>query len=63
MRTIALRTKTVLATLTGAGVLTLGITAGTAAAVEHGLVHMATSHTGPALADDKPPASVVRVHA
>ncbi|WP_369391194.1 hypothetical protein AB5J72_28785 [Streptomyces sp. CG1] len=71
MRTIALRTKTVLAALAGAGVLTLGsAAAGPAAALEHDLVQIAsdlsghgthgtgTPHTGRALADDKPPALV-----
>ncbi|MGW1806356.1 hypothetical protein [Streptomyces sp. NPDC002078] len=63
MRTIALRTKTVLAALTGAGVLALGtICTVPAAGVEQGLAHIASAlsghpaHTGPALADDHPPA-------
>ena len=63
MRTIALRTKTVLAALTGAGVLALGIaTAVPATGVAGALVHVASSgaggHAGVVLADDKTPSVV-----
>jgi hypothetical protein len=65
MRTITLRTKTVLAALAGAGVLALG----TAAAVPTTGLHQAVvrdaaalpglhAHSGPALADDRGPGVV-----
>ncbi|MFE1312255.1 hypothetical protein [Streptomyces sp. NPDC058755] len=65
MRAIALRTKTVLTALTGAGVLALGTAAAVpATGVEHALVHIASGLTGhqaqsgPTLADERPPGLV-----
>ncbi|MFF7974562.1 hypothetical protein [Streptomyces sp. NPDC007905] len=62
MRTIALRTNTVLAALTGAGVLALGTAAAVpATGVQDALVHVASglsvpqAHSGPALADERGP--------
>ena len=63
MRTIALRTKTVLAALAGAGVIALGTAAAVpGTGVERDLAHFASAlpggqqpHSGPALADDKTP--------
>ncbi|MGW4565006.1 hypothetical protein ACWEN3_22170 [Streptomyces sp. NPDC004561] len=65
MRTIALRTKTVLAALAGAGILALG----TAATVPTTGLHQALvrdtagltglhTHSGPVLADDRGPGLV-----
>ncbi|MCZ0987586.1 hypothetical protein [Streptomyces diastatochromogenes] len=65
MRTIALRTKTALTALTGAGVLTLGIAAAVpATGVQDALVHIVSGvsggqgQSGPALADERPPGLV-----
>ncbi|MEU5532721.1 hypothetical protein [Streptomyces sp. NPDC020362] len=62
MRTTALRTKTVLAAFTGAGVLALGTTAAVpATGVHDALVRVASdfsgqqTHSGPALADEREP--------
>ncbi|WP_129307532.1 hypothetical protein [Streptomyces sp. L2] len=60
MRTIALRTKTVLAALTGAGVLALGTAAAVpATGVADALVHIASGgvqgHTSQVLADEREP--------
>ncbi|MDO0926342.1 hypothetical protein QQY24_13245 [Streptomyces sp. TG1A-8] len=62
MRTFALRTKTVLAALTGVGVLALGAaTAVPATGVQHTLMHIASgltgqdAHSGRVLADDRMP--------
>ncbi|MFE3638842.1 hypothetical protein [Streptomyces sp. NPDC059168] len=64
MRTIALRTKTVLAALTGAGVLALGTAAAVpAAGVQDALAHVAAGLAGyqtdaPALANGHGPGFV-----
>lgn len=65
MRTIALRTKTVLAALTGAGVLALGTAAAVpASGVRDGLVHIASglsghpARSGVVLADERQPGAV-----
>lgn len=60
MRTIALRTKTVLAALTGAGVLALGTAAAVpATGVADALVHIASGgahgHAGQVVADEREP--------
>lgn len=62
MRTIALRTKTVLTALTGAGVLALGTAAAVpATGVQDAVVRIASDlsghqgQVGPALADDRDP--------
>ncbi|MEV7686627.1 hypothetical protein ACFW1F_15485 [Streptomyces bungoensis] len=61
MRTFALRTKTVLVALTGAGVMALGITAAApSTGVEQYLAHLASglspqAQSGPVLADDHGP--------
>lgn len=61
MRTFALRTKTVLVALTGAGVLTLGFAAAApSTGVEQYLAHIASglspqAQSGPVLADDHGP--------
>ncbi|MET8584054.1 hypothetical protein ABZX39_24720 [Streptomyces collinus] len=62
MRTITLRTKTVLAALAGAGVLSLGTAAAVpATGVQDALVHIASgttgshSHSVSFLADDREP--------
>ncbi|MEU1402486.1 hypothetical protein ABZ471_08975 [Streptomyces sp. NPDC005728] len=62
MRAIALRTKTALTALTGAGVLTLGTAAAVpATGVQHALVHLTSGRTGhqapsgPILADEREP--------
>ncbi|MFR9789725.1 hypothetical protein ACL07V_13800 [Streptomyces sp. MB22_4] len=59
MRSIALRTKTVLAALAGAGVLTLGAAAALPATGLHqAVVHGADGHPGTVLADDRGPGVV-----
>ncbi|MFH8339046.1 hypothetical protein [Streptomyces sp. AM6-12] len=59
MRSIALRTKTVLAALTGAGVLALGAAAALPATGLHQAVVQGTSsHAGSILADDRGPGLV-----
>jgi hypothetical protein len=63
MRTIALRTKTVLAALTGAGVLALGTAAAVpATGVADALVHIASGgaggHASQVLADEHGPGIV-----
>ncbi|MFF3917677.1 hypothetical protein ACFYZB_30105 [Streptomyces sp. NPDC001852] len=65
MHSIALRTKTVLVTLTGAGVIALGTAAAVpAAGVQNELARVAAgltghqAHPGPALADDRDPFGV-----
>ncbi|MFE1881753.1 hypothetical protein [Streptomyces diastatochromogenes] len=65
MRTIALRTKTALTALTGAGVLALGIAAAVpATGVQDTLAHVVSDLSGhqaqsaPALADERPPGLV-----
>ncbi|MEU6278707.1 hypothetical protein [Streptomyces sp. NPDC047028] len=63
MRTIALRTKTVLAALTGAGVLALGTAAAVpATGVADALVHIASGgvqgHDAPVLANGQGPGVV-----
>ncbi|KOV70755.1 hypothetical protein [Streptomyces sp. MMG1121] len=65
MRSIALRTKTALTALAGAGVLTLGIaTAAPANGVERDLTHLAARlpgeqvKSGPVLADERDPRNV-----
>ncbi|KUM96830.1 hypothetical protein AQI88_10080 [Streptomyces cellostaticus] len=65
MRTIALRTKTVLAALTGAGVLALGTAAAVpASGVQDALVRVTSDvsghqvHSGAVLADERGPREV-----
>ncbi|MFJ9869339.1 hypothetical protein [Streptomyces sp. NPDC101165] len=65
MRAIALRTKTVLTALTGAGVLALGTAAAVpATGVQDAVVRIASglsghqAQSGPALADERPPGLV-----
>ncbi|MEU8695143.1 hypothetical protein [Streptomyces sp. NPDC048665] len=67
MRSIALRTKTALTALAGAGVLTLGIAAsGPANDVGRDLAHVAAglsgehAASGPVLADDQNPRTLGR---
>ncbi|MFF8429792.1 hypothetical protein ACF07Y_32525 [Streptomyces sp. NPDC016566] len=62
MRAIALRTKTVLTALTGAGVLALGTSAAVpATGVQDAVVRIASglsghqAHSGPSLADEREP--------
>ncbi|MEU6092563.1 hypothetical protein ABZ865_38470 [Streptomyces sp. NPDC047085] len=65
MRTIALRTKTALAAFTGAGVLALGVAAAVpSTGTQNALMRFASdlsghqAHSGPALADERPPGLV-----
>ena len=62
MRTIALRTKTALTALTGAGILALGTAAAVpATGVQDALVHIVSgvsghqADSGPAVADEREP--------